>query len=210
MSITRVVMVRHGETEFNAQARLQGQMDVPLSPVGMRQAREVAPVIAAMGPHVIVSSPLVRARVTAETIAEQVGIDVTFDDRLKEVDVGGWAGARIADMREDPEYNRLMGSGEDFRRAGGETTDEVARRIAAAIEEVATAHAGKVVLVVAHGFALRAGVVRLLGGGYAEFLRFAGLGNCAWTVMDRVDDEEAARSGMSGQWRLRTYNASLV
>ncbi|MDU6251985.1 MAG: histidine phosphatase family protein, partial [Cutibacterium avidum] len=65
---TRIVLVRHGETEFNADGRLQGQLDIPLSSVGIAQAEAVAPVIAGMDPVAIVSSPLVRARVTAETI----------------------------------------------------------------------------------------------------------------------------------------------
>lgn len=89
---TRIVLVRHGETEFNADGRLQGQLDIPLSSVGIAQAEAVAPVIAGMDPVAIVSSPLVRARVTAETIGRAAGLEVGFDDRLKEVDVGQWAG----------------------------------------------------------------------------------------------------------------------
>ena len=115
---TRIVLVRHGETEFNADGRLQGQLDIPLSSVGIAQAEAVAPVIAGMDPVAIVSSPLVRARVTAETIGRATGLEVGFDDRLKEVDVGQWAGETVPDLhRNDPHYTRLMASGEDFRRS---------------------------------------------------------------------------------------------
>ena len=133
---TRIVLVRHGETEFNADGRLQGQLDIPLSSVGIAQAEAVAPVIAGMDPVAIVSSPLVRARVTAETIGRATGLEVGFDDRLKEVDVGQWAGETVPDLhRNDPHYTRLMASGEDFRRSDGETTAEVAERVTAAVRD---------------------------------------------------------------------------
>ena len=119
---TRIVLVRHGETEFNAEGRLQGQTDIPLSAVGIAQAEAVGPVIAGMNPVAIVSSPLMRARVTAETIGRVAGVEVGVDERLKEVDVGQWAGQTVLDLhRNDPDYARLMASGKDFRRSSGET-----------------------------------------------------------------------------------------
>ena len=95
---TRIVLVRHGETEFNAEGRLQGQTDIPLSAVGIAQAEAVGPVIAGMNPVAIVSSPLMRARVTAETIGRVAGVEVGVDERLKEVDVGQWAGQTVLDL----------------------------------------------------------------------------------------------------------------
>ncbi|MGJ0796552.1 histidine phosphatase family protein [Cutibacterium avidum] len=208
---TRIVLVRHGETEFNADGRLQGQLDIPLSSVGIAQAEAVAPVIAGMDPVAIVSSPLVRARVTAETIGRATGLEVGFDDRLKEVDVGQWAGETVPDLhRNDPHYTRLMASGEDFRRSDGETTAEVAERVTAAVRDAVDEQKNQAVCLVAHGFALRAAVVWLLGGGYPEFLRFGGLGNCSWTVLDRIGSGEADRRGMDDRWRLRTYNATVL
>ena len=208
---TRIVLVRHGETEFNADGRLQGQLDIPLSSVGIAQAEAVAPVIAGMDPVAIVSSPLVRARVTAETIGRATGLEVGFDDRLKEVDVGQWAGETVPDLhRNDPYYTRLMASGEDFRRSDGETTAEVAERVTAAVRDAVDEQKNQTVCLVAHGFALRAAVVWLLGGGYPEFLRFGGLGNCSWTVLDRIGSGEADRRGMDDRWRLRTYNATVL
>ena len=208
---TRIVLVRHGETEFNADGRLQGQLDIPLSSVGIAQAEAVAPGIAGMDPVAIVSSPLVRARVTAETIGRATGLEVGFDDRLKEVDVGQWAGETVPDLhRNDPHYTRLMASGEDFRRSDGETTAEVAERVTAAVRDAVDEQKNQTVCLVAHGFALRAAVVWLLGGGYPEFLRFGGLGNCSWTVLDRIGSGEADRRGMDDRWRLRTYNATVL
>ena len=208
---TRIVLVRHGETEFNADGRLQGQLDIPLSSVGIAQAEAVAPVIAGMDQVAIVSSPLVRARVTAETIGRATGLEVGFDDRLKEVDVGQWAGETVPDLhRNDPHYTRLMASGEDFRRSDGETTAEVAERVTAAVRDAVDEQKNQTVCLVAHGFALRAAVVWLLGGGYPEFLRFGGLGNCSWTVLDRIGSGEADRRGMDDRWRLRTYNATVL
>ena len=186
-------------------------MDIPLSSVGIAQAEAVAPVIAGMDPVAIVSSPLVRARVTAETIGRATGLEVGFDDRLKEVDVGQWAGETVPDLhRNDPHYTRLMASGEDFRRSDGETTAEVAERVTAAVRDAVDEQKNQTVCLVAHGFALRAAVVWLLGGGYPEFLRFGGLGNCSWTVLDRIGSGEADRRGMDDRWRLRTYNATVL
>ncbi|MDO4411704.1 histidine phosphatase family protein [Cutibacterium sp.] len=208
---TRIVLVRHGETEFNADGRLQGQLDIPLSQVGVAQAEAVAPVIAGMNPVAIVSSPLVRARATAETIGRAAGVEVDVDDRLKEVDVGKWAGETVPDLhRNDPDYTRLMASGEDFRRSDGETTAEVAQRVIGAVKDAVDEHTSETVCLVSHGFALRAAVVWLLGGGYPEFLRFGGLGNCSWTVLDRIGSGEADRRGMDDRWRLRTYNATVM
>lgn len=206
---TRIVLVRHGETEFNADGRLQGQMDVPLSARGVSQAEAVAPVIAGMNPVAILSSPLMRARVTAEAIGRAARVDVGIDERLKEVDVGQWAGQTVPDLhRNDPDYTRLMTSGEDFRRSDGETTAEVAERVTSAIHDAVRVHQGETACLVAHGFALRAAVVWLLGGGYPEFLRFGGLGNCSWTALDRIGLGDAYRLGDC--WRLRTYNATVM
>ena len=208
---TRIVLVRHGETEFNAEGRLQGQTDIPLSAVGIAQAEAVGPVIAGMNPVAIVSSPLMRARVTAETIGRVAGVEVGVDERLKEVDVGQWAGQTVLDLhRNDPDFARLMASGKDFRRSSGETTAEVAERVTSAVQDAVRAHEGETVCLVAHGFALRAVVVWLLGGGYPEFLRFGGLSNCSWTVLDRIGPNEAGRRGMDDRWRLRTYNATVL
>lgn len=207
---TRLILVRHGRTEFNAQNRLQGQMDVPLSAEGVEQARRVAPVISWLRPQAIVCSPLGRAHRTASAIGRASGIEPVDDPRLMEIDVGEWAGLRAEDLyRDDPRYPAGMVSADDFRRPGGETGTEAMNRIAGAMESIAAEHAGQRVVVVSHGFALRTAMCRLLGGDYTASRAWGGLSNCSWSLMDRFSPEEARSRGLEGLWRLRAYNCTV-
>lgn len=209
-AFTRLILVRHGRTQFNAENRLQGRMDIPLAELGVQQAEAVAPVIAGMGPDAIVSSPLVRAHRTARTIGEACGIEPVTDEGLMEIDVGRWAGKSVAELRrEDPRFAASMASGDDFRRPGGETGTEVMERMAGALEGIVEGHQGQRVVVVSHGFALRTGICRLLGGDYAASRSFGGLGNCSWSLMDRFSEEEARARGLEVRWRLRAYNCKV-
>ncbi|AXE39142.1 histidine phosphatase family protein [Acidipropionibacterium virtanenii] len=208
--VTQLILVRHGRTDFNAENRLQGQLDVPLSSEGEAQAARVAPVISWLRPRVIVCSPLQRAHQTAAAIGEACGVEPVDDPRLMEIDVGEWSGLRAEDLlRDDPRYEAGMVSGSDFRRPGGETGTEVMERIAGAIDAIAAEHQGGRLVVVSHGFALRTGMCRLLGGDYTESRLWGGLLNCSWSLMDRFSDEEASRRGLDGRWRLRAYNCTV-
>ena len=84
--------VRHGESEFNSEGRVQGHLDVPLSALGRRQAAAVATALAAETSEIIFASPLRRARETAEIIARQLGLLIETDPRLKEINVGIFQG----------------------------------------------------------------------------------------------------------------------
>lgn len=206
-AFTRLILVRHGRTEYNTANRLQGRIDIPLAELGVRQAEAVAPVVAAMRPDAIICSPLVRAHRTASAIGAVCGLEPTTDERLMEIDVGRWGGKSVAELRrDDPQFAASMASSADFRRPGGETGTEVMDRIADALEAIAAAHQGQRVVVVSHGFALRTGICRLLGGDYATSRTFGGLSNCSWSLMDRFSDQEAAARGLELKWRLRAYN----
>ena len=208
--VTQLILVRHGRTEFNAENRLQGQLDVPLSAEGVAQADRVAPVISWLRPQAIVCSPLSRAHQTAAAIGRACGVEPVDDARLKEIDVGEWSGLRAEDLfRDDPRYEAGMVSDSDFRRPGGETGTEVMDRIAGAIDAIATEHEGERVVVVSHGFALRTGMCRLLGGDYTASRAWGGLSNCSWSLMDRFGDAEMARRGLDRRWRLRAYNCPV-
>ncbi|QCV89174.1 histidine phosphatase family protein [Acidipropionibacterium jensenii] len=210
-ALTRFILVRHGRTEYNAQNRLQGRMDIPLAERGVRQAEAVAPVIAGMDPDIIVCSPLTRARQTARRIGRACGIDPVPDDRLMEIDVGRWGGLRVADLRrEAPNLVAAREVGKDFRRPGGETGSEVMDRIAGAMEGIAAHHPGQTVVVVSHGFALRTGICRLLGGDYSASRGLGGLSNCSWTLLDRFSNEESRARGLATPWRLRAYNCQVA
>jgi probable phosphoglycerate mutase len=148
---TRVLLVRHGQSTWNAEGRWQGQEDPPLSEVGERQAVEAAGRIDA--PHAVWSSDLQRARRTAEVIAERHALTVRSDPRFRERHGGSWQGLTRAEIdagwpgyREGPQ-----------RPDGYETDAQVSARVLDVLAEIRRRHPGEVVLVVTHG-----GVVRTL------------------------------------------------
>lgn len=195
---TRLVLVRHGQTDANAAGRFQGQQDVPLNRVGRSQAAAVAPRIAAMRPDRLVSSDLVRAEETARAIAAVSGLEVRTDPRLREIDVGEWQGLSVTEVAATcPWFAEKVAAGEDVRRsATGETATEAGERVAGVLEELTARHPGETIVVVGHGLALRVGTALTLGLGFAGAGALSGLWNCSWTILERA-----------GRWRLLTYNA---
>src|SRR5262249_32042099 len=174
----RILLWRHGRTAWNYDGRFQGQADPPLDEVGRRQAREAAPFIAGMRPSAVVSSDLRRAIDTARDL----GLQVRTDPRLREIDLGEWSGlnagqaaARFPD--EDDAWRR----GEDVRRGGGETYEEVGARAVTLVDELlATGDVpddGLLVLVT-HGGTARSLIGRLLELPPRSWWRFGPLGNC--------------------------------
>jgi len=195
---TRLVLVRHGQTDVNAAGRFQGQQDTPLNRVGRKQADAVAGRIAALKPAHLLSSDLARARDTAAAIAAATGLSVETDARLREIDVGRWQGLSVVEVgAAHPWFAEKLAAGEDFRRSEtGETATEAGERIAGVLAEVVQRRPGETIVVVGHGLALRVGTALTLGLGFAGSYALSGLWNCSWTIL-----EHAAR------WRLLTYNA---
>ena len=165
MPATDLILLRHGETAWNRERRIQGQLDTPLHDEGVRQARAaarrldaerdrwgLAPAVGAPLPA-MVSSDLLRCRQTAEPIAAALGLDVALDPRLRERHFGIFQGQTYPDLkRDDPErYERWMHRDPDFDIDGGESLRTFARRIEAVLVDLATAHPGRTVVVVTHG-----------------------------------------------------------
>src|SRR4051794_33790713 len=155
--MTLLVLWRHGQTEWNASRRIQGQTDTPLSAVGVEQAAESAPRLAALRPTVLVSSDLQRAATTAGALAAITGLTPAYDPRLRERGFGEWEGLTHPEATARwPEAFARWRRGEEVGDAGVEEIDAVAKRTAAAIEETADAAGPDAVIVVAmHGAAAR-------------------------------------------------------
>jgi probable phosphoglycerate mutase len=136
-----ILLARHGETAENRERRFQGQNDVPLNDTGREQARALAERAAGEGLVVVYSSPLVRAKETADIVAAAHGLEVRTDDRLKEVDVGDWQGRLKADLeRDEPEqWAAFLAGGEDWRFPGGESLREQQDRVIAALVDITQA-----------------------------------------------------------------------
>jgi broad specificity phosphatase PhoE len=133
-----ILLARHGETKENKERRFQGQKDVPLSDAGREQARVLAAQAAGEKIAALYTSPLSRARETADIVGAALGLEPRDDDRLKEVDVGDWQDRLKDDVaREDPEgWEAFRRAGPDFRFPGGESFAEQQERVLAALEEI--------------------------------------------------------------------------
>ena len=202
MTAGRLVLWRHGRTEWNVTGRFQGQADVPLDEVGREQAAAAARLVAAFEPVSIFSSDLARTYQTAEPLAALTGLEIQTDKRLREIHVGSWEGLLGDEIRaQDPELAERVWRGEDVRRSPtGESPQEVADRVAEALAEIAeTADDHSTIAVVTHGLAGRVGACRFVGLPFEHWRLFGGLANCAWISLDRH------RSG--AYWRIETYNA---
>jgi broad specificity phosphatase PhoE len=200
MTLRRVVLWRHGRTAWNAESRFQGTTDVALDEVGVAQAERAARDLATLSPHRIVSSDLQRARVTAETLAGMVGLEVGTDPDLRETYAGSWQGlVREEIVAADGDTWRRWIAGDDVRPGGGETRTEVATRVSGAVlRHVEGLPPGGTLVVASHGGAVRACIGTLLGLPVEHWTTLGGLVNCAWSVLEEQPD---------GRWRLVEHNA---
>jgi len=203
----RLVLWRHGRTEWNLVGRAQGHANVPLDEVGLAQAQRAAELLATYEPVFVWSSDLMRARQTAETLTALTGHEVVLDRRLREYDVGVRQGMTNVEFREAyPDVFARYLSGEDLNIPGQELLADVQTRMLSVLEEATKAvDDGETGVIVGHGAALRTGILSFFGviedaatpaGRRAEML--AGLANCAWAVL-----EEHPQYG----WQIVDYNA---
>lgn len=151
--LTRILAIRHGQTDWNAQQRVQGHTDIPLNAVGVAQARRLVDALRGEPVTAIHSSDLLRARQTAEPAARVLGLDVRLHERLRERGFGEfegqtyaqiearWPQAALAWRRRDP----------DFAAPGGETLTAFQARCVEAVLELAAASEGQTIAIVAHG-----------------------------------------------------------
>lgn len=226
--MTDLVLWRHGETDHNVAGRVQGRVDVPLNATGTAQAVQAARALAALRPSRIVSSPLARARATAQVLAEELGggtavpVDVVED--LVERSFGAWEGLTRTQIETGwPEAAQVWRAGGDPQGVGVETRAHAAARVGSAIESLmarsggggpapvsSRAQAGPVggaadqppgtgpVVVVAHGSAITLGATYLLGADPSAWFGLKGLDNAHWAVL--------RRSGRAPGWMVVSWN----
>jgi broad specificity phosphatase PhoE len=139
--VTTILLARHGETDWNRELRYQGHADEPLNDTGRSQAQELAARLRSEPIAAVYSSDLQRASETAEIVAQELGLSLTLDARLREIDVGSWQGRTRAEL--------------DGAAWDGETYDHHRERVVGALQSIAAAHQDECVLVVAHGGSLR-------------------------------------------------------
>jgi broad specificity phosphatase PhoE len=152
--MTTLLLIRHGQTDWNLQHRLQGQLAVPLNAVGIAQTRSAASKLRLLHFDAIFSSDLLRAKQTAEIIAGELGLPIQFDPRLREICLGRWEGHTVLEagsrFPEDVEF--WVKNPIDWRvPGGGESTQDVATRMQAFANQVARQYPAGKLLVVSHG-----------------------------------------------------------
>ena len=200
LPMERLVLWRHGRTEWNAAGRFQGQLDPPLDEEGRRQAGRVAPALAAelpAGQTVVVASDLSRAAETAASLTAVLGVPLQLDPRFREHGMGSWEGLTREEVAERfPEQYADWIAGRPVRDRGEESPAEVAARALAALAELPPS---PVAVVVTHGGTAGRLMERLLGLGPQHHRIFGPLANCAWT--------ELAHQG--GRWRVMRHNSSV-
>lgn len=197
--MTRLILWRHGRTEWNAIGRIQGQSDVALDETGLIQAAQAAPRIAALKPDVIVSSDLRRTADTAAAAAVVTGLPIEYDARLRERDFGPWQGLNRDEIqaRYPADFARWWTT-EPFEDQRIETVDDMMKRVGDALREIAARLGDNgTALVVTHGGAAKAGTAGLLGWPTALVESLSGLGNCRYS-----DLRHTPQRG----WQLRAHN----
>ena len=150
---TRVIAIRHGETTWNVDTRIQGQLDIPLNDTGRRQAALLARALSDEPITAVYASDLSRARETAEFVGQALGVEVVIEKGLRERGFGEFEGKTFKEIETLlPEQSRRWRQRDpDFAPPGGESLTELRSRVLEAAERVVSSHAGELVALVGHG-----------------------------------------------------------
>ncbi|WP_163800354.1 glucosyl-3-phosphoglycerate phosphatase [Mycolicibacterium sediminis] len=214
MRVRRLVLLRHGQTEYNAGSRMQGQLDTDLSDLGREQASAAAEVLAKRHPLLIVSSDLRRALDTATALGDRAGVPVLTDTRLRETHLGDWQGLTHHDVDAIAPGARLAWR-DDARWAphGGESRVDVAERSLPLVAELVEQQqdwgvddADRPVVLVAHGGLIAALTGAILGLPVDNWPILGGMGNASWVQLAGHSEADAPFGDV--RWRLDVWNAS--
>ena len=163
--MTRLILIRHGETDWNTTGRWQGQTDVPLNERGRQQARQLVADLAGMQIDAIYSSDLGRARDTAAPLSQAAGLPVIVDARLREIHQGEWQGQLFGEI--EARYAEALRSRREdplnLAPPGGETVAQVQERVLDCLKDILRHHPHDTVALVSHGFVLGLLRAHLLG-----------------------------------------------
>jgi glucosyl-3-phosphoglycerate phosphatase len=201
LPVRRLVLWRHGRTEWNVTGRFQGQLDPPLDEVGRAEVARAAPRLAAALPPagtVVVSSDLSRAADTASALTDVLGVPLLLEPRLREHGMGCWEGlTRDEVAAQYPDQYTAWIAGRPVEGRGGENPADVGERALAALADLPAA---EVAVVVTHGGTVGRLVERLLALGPHQRRIFGPLDNCAWS--------ELVVQG--SRWRLMRHNVAAL
>lgn len=183
--VTRLLLTRHGETVSNAARRFAGRSDVALTPLGRRQARALGRRLRAFGIDVAYTSPLIRARETAEIALRGREVEPLPEAGLREVSFGDWEGRTFEEIRErwPEEWGQLRAFDESFCAPNGEPLTQAQERVVAASLAIVGRHPDQTVLITAHGGTLQLLLSHVLGMPAGSMFRIA-TGNCGLSIVE--------------------------
>jgi broad specificity phosphatase PhoE len=198
VTLRQLVLWRHGESDFNAEQRIQGQLDSKLTANGLGQARRAAHLLAEFAPTVLMTSDLSRAGDTAAALAEETGMPLRVDTRLRETNCGAWQGLTHDQVEAlCPEGIQTWRANPHWAPPGGESRVEVATRALQVVVELDADGQNSAVLCT-HGGLIAGLTPLLLGLPVSGWPVFAGINNCHWTMLVRRGRD----------WRLFSYNSA--
>lgn len=204
--IRQLVLLRHGQTDYNATRRMQGQLDTDLSDLGRKQAAVVAEVVAGFDPLAIVSSDLRRAYDTATAIGDRAGLPVQIDSRLRETHLGEWQGLTHTDVDTvAPGARAAWRADATWAPPAGESRLDVAARSTRVVDELLDKYEDwgeRPIVLVAHGGLIAALTAALLDLPVDRWPVLGGLGNTGWVQLSGYGEQPT--------WRLDVWNASAT
>lgn len=155
--MTRIFLIRHGETQWNTEGRFQGRMDSPLTALGLQQAKLAAERMRDYPLDAAYCSPRLRARRTAERILAERSVPLTELDALSEIHLGALEGQNKESLTEDLQqaFHQFWHQPEQYQSPGGESLQHVQHRMVRAIETLAQRHQGQQILLISHGAAIK-------------------------------------------------------
>jgi alpha-ribazole phosphatase len=200
---TRVYLVRHGETQWNRELRVMGQLDIPLNNIGREQSRCTAGLLAQEKLSAIYSSDLSRAVETAQIIAAKHQLDAIPVPELREARYGLWEGLTRDDVLEKfpAEYELRKTDPTNFRPSDGESRRELYQRASQTFSQLVARHPHQQIVLVSHGGTIRAILRYVLGLGPGQG-HFA-VDNCGVSIIDREDDDSYEVFTVNSVFHLR-------
>lgn len=192
---TRLILIRHGITDWNIQKRYQGQTDIPLNEQGRQQAQQAASELASTPIDTFYASDLKRALETAQIIVQGRELEIKTNNQLRETHFGVWEGMTILDIKE--KYPDLLekANNDPFNTIfpNGESRGQMFQRVGKALKKIAQSHPGETVAVASHEGSISAGVCGLLGQNFLEMRPHYRLDNAAYHILEE---------DFNGTWKI--------
>ena len=198
----RILLWRHGQTDWNVQNKFQGHTDIPLNAVGEFQINHAAQVLAPMKPTLLIASDLDRAKKTAMALSQLTELEISIDARLRETNCGKWEGLTAEEIRAIDFENLkewTMG-GDNPAGTTGDRRSEVGARARAAIEDALKDRDDQLLVVATHGGTARAVIGTFLDLPVAHWSKIGGLSNASWSVLTHTPKG----------WLLTEHNAGSI